>query len=157
MSRRKRVIHKPMLKDARFDSELVAHLINKIMMSGKKSLAERIVYSAIDKLNEGGDAVDPLELFTRAVENAKPRVEVKARRVGGATYQVPMEVRPRRATTLAIRWLVGYSRQRREKTMAERLAAELMDASNGLGAAIKRKDDLQKMAESNKAFAHYRW
>ena len=115
-----------------------------------------IVYDALADIERktGGD---PVATLKRAVENVRPALEVKSRRVGGATYQVPIEVRPRRATTLAIRWLVGYSRQRREKTMAERLAAELLDASNGIGAAIKRKDDLQKMAESNKAFAHYRW
>ena len=157
MSRRKRVIHKPVIKDARYDSELVAHLINKIMSSGKKSLAEKIVYSAIDKLNEGADSVDPLELVNRAIENAKPRVEVKARRVGGATYQVPIEVKPGRSTTLALRWLITFSRQRREKTMVERLMNELLDASNGLGASVKRREDTHKMAESNKAFAHYRW
>ena len=119
-------------------------------------MSERIVYDALDEIERktGGD---PIPTLKRAVENTRPALEVRSRRVGGATYQVPVEVRPRRATTLAIRWLVGYSRQRREKTMAQRLAAELLDASNNVGAAIKRKDDLQKMAESNKAFAHYRW
>jgi small subunit ribosomal protein S7 len=114
------------------------------------------VYKALDEISRktGGD---PVTVLKRAVENVRPQLEVKSRRVGGATYQVPVEVRPRRATTLAIRWIVGYSRQRREKTMAERLSAELLDASNGIGAAIKRREDLQKMAESNKAFAHYRW
>ena len=137
-------------------SVVVTQLVNKILQRGQRSTAERIVYSALEEIEQktGGD---PIPTLKRAVENVRPMLEVKSRRVGGATYQVPVEVRPRRATTLAIRWLVGYSRQRREKTMAARLAAELMDASNGLGAAIKRKDDLQKMAESNKAFAHYRW
>jgi small subunit ribosomal protein S7 len=135
---------------------VVTQLVNKVLQSGKRSTAEQIVYDALSEIERktGGDPVPTLK---RAVENVRPALEVKSRRVGGATYQVPMEVRPRRATTLAIRWLVGYSRQRREKTMAERLAGELLDASNGLGAAIKRKEDLQKMAESNKAFAHYRW
>jgi small subunit ribosomal protein S7 len=135
---------------------VVTQLVNKVLQSGKRSTAEQIVYDALSEVERktGGDPVPTLK---RAVENVRPALEVKSRRVGGATYQVPMEVRPRRATTLAIRWLVGYSRQRREKTMSERLAGELLDASNGLGAAIKRKEDLQKMAESNKAFAHYRW
>jgi len=135
---------------------VVTQLVNKVLLSGKRSTAEQIVYDALSEIERktGGDPVPTLK---RAVENVRPALEVKSRRVGGATYQVPMEVRPRRATTLAIRWLVGYSRQRREKTMSERLAGELLDASNGLGAAIKRKEDLQKMAESNKAFAHYRW
>jgi small subunit ribosomal protein S7 len=137
-------------------SVVVTQLVNKVLQAGKRSTAEQIVYRALEEI-ERKTSGDPIPTLKRAVENVRPVLEVKSRRVGGATYQVPMEVRPRRATTLAIRWLVGYSRQRREKTMAERLAAELMDASNGLGAAIKRKDDLQKMAESNKAFAHYRW
>jgi len=139
-----------------YRSVVVTQLVNKVLQRGKRSIAEQIVYDALSEMekNTGGDPVPALK---RAVENVRPVLEVKSRRVGGATYQVPVEVRPRRATTLAIRWIVGYSRQRREKTMAGRLAAELMDASNGLGAAIKRKDDLQKMAESNKAFAHYRW
>ncbi len=137
-------------------SVVVTQLVNKVLQRGKRSTAEQIVYNALNEI-ERKTSGDPIPTLKRAVENVRPVLEVKSRRVGGATYQVPMEVRPRRATTLAIRWLVGYSRQRREKTMAERLAGELLDASNGLGAAIKRKDDLQKMAESNKAFAHYRW
>ena len=157
MSRRKRVIHKPVLKDARYDSELVAHLINKIMMSGKKSLAERIVYSAIDKLNEGGDAVDPLELFTRAVENAKPRVEVKARRVGGATYQVPLEVAPGRSESLAMRWLVNYARNRKGTPMHVALSNEIKDAANNQGSSVRKRDDVHKMAQANRAFAHFRF
>ena len=145
-----------LLPDPRYRSVVVTQLINKVLQRGKRSIAEGIVYDALDEIEQktGGD---PVAALKRAVENVRPPLEVKSRRVGGATYQVPVEVRPRRATTLAIRWIVGYSRQRREKTMANRLAAELLDASNGIGAAIKRKDDLQKMAESNKAFAHYRW
>ena len=137
-------------------SVIVTQLVNKVLLSGKRSIAEKIVYDALAEI-ERKTGSDPIPTLKRAVENVRPALEVKSRRVGGATYQVPVEVRPRRATTLAIRWIVGYSRQRREKTMSERLAAELLDASNGIGAAIKRKDDLQKMAESNKAFAHYRW
>ncbi|MCE9519180.1 MAG: 30S ribosomal protein S7 [Verrucomicrobia bacterium] len=157
MSRRKRVIHKPVLKDARYDSELVAHLINKIMLSGKKSLAERIVYSAIDKLNENGEAVDPLELFTRAVENAKPRVEVKARRVGGATYQVPLEVAPARSEALAMRWLINFARNRKGTPMHVALANELKDAAGNQGNAVRKRDDVHKQAQANRAFAHFRW
>jgi small subunit ribosomal protein S7 len=137
-------------------SVVVTQLVNKLLQRGKRSLAERVVYDALADI-ERKTGSDPVATVKRAVENVRPALEVRSRRVGGATYQVPVEVRPRRATTLAIRWIVGYARQRREKTMAERLAAELMDAGNGLGNAIKRKDDLQKMAESNKAFAHYRW
>ena len=137
-------------------SVVVTQLVNKVLQEGKRSVAESIVYDALTDI-ERKTGSEPVSTLKRAVENVRPALEVRSRRVGGATYQVPVEVRPRRATTLAIRWIVGYSRQRREKTMAERLAAELLDASNGLGAAIKRKEDLQKMAESNKAFAHYRW
>ena len=142
--------------DPVYRSVLVTQMVNKILLAGKRSLAERIVYDAL-KVIEQRTASEPLATMKRAVDNVKPPLEVKSRRVGGATYQVPVEVRPRRATTLAIRWIVSFSRQRREKTMAERLAGELLDASNGIGAAIKRREDLQKMAESNKAFAHYRW
>jgi small subunit ribosomal protein S7 len=142
--------------DPIYRSVVVTQLVNKILQSGKRSTAERIVYSALDDISRktGGD---PVAVLKRAVENVRPQLEVRSRRVGGATYQVPVEVRPRRATTLAVRWIVGYGRQRREKTMAERIAGELMDASNGIGAAVKRREDLQKMAESNRAFAHYRW
>ena len=137
-------------------SVVVTQLINKVMLHGKRSVAERIVYDAMNQIAaKTGD--DPLETVKRAVDNVKPPLEVRSRRVGGATYQVPVEVRPKRATTLAIRWLVDFSRQRRERTMAECLANELMDAANGLGAAMKRREDMQKMADSNKAFAHYRW
>jgi small subunit ribosomal protein S7 len=145
-----------LVPDPVYRSVVVTQLVNKVLQRGKRSLAEQVVYGALTEIEQktGGDPVPTLK---RAVENVRPALEVKSRRVGGATYQVPVEVRPRRATTLAIRWIVGFSRERREKTMAGRLAAELLDASNGLGAAIKRKDDMQKMAESNKAFAHYRW
>jgi small subunit ribosomal protein S7 len=137
-------------------SVVVTQVVNKVLQRGKRSVAEQIVYDALTDI-EKKTGSEPVATLKRAVENVRPALEVRSRRVGGATYQVPVEVRPRRATTLAIRWIVGYARQRREKTMAGRLASELLDASNGLGAAIKRKDDLQKMAESNKAFAHYRW
>ncbi len=137
-------------------SVLVTQLVNKVMLNGKRSLAERIVYDAMGVI-ETKTGEDSLALVKRAIENVKPPLEVKSRRVGGATYQVPVEVRPRRATTLAIRWIVDFGRARREKTMAECLAGELMDAANGLGAAMKKRDDMQKMAESNKAFAHYRF
>jgi small subunit ribosomal protein S7 len=135
---------------------LVTQLCNKILSRGKRSLAERIVYDALEVVREKTSG-DPLQLLKRALDNARPELEVRSRRVGGATYQVPVELRPRRATTLSIRWLVGYARQRRERTMALRLANEILDASNGVGATVKRKEDLHKMAESNKAFAHYRW
>jgi small subunit ribosomal protein S7 len=137
-------------------SVLVTQLVNKVLLRGKRSLAEKIVYDALAEM-ERKSGTDPLTLLKRALDNVKPALEVRSRRVGGATYQVPVEVRPRRSTTLAIRWIIGYSRQRREKTMSERLANELLDASNGVGASVKRRDDLHKMAESNKAFAHYRW
>jgi len=139
-------------------SVVVTQLINKVMLHGKRTIAEKIVYDAIDiiqgRLDGDEEAIDTVK---RAIDNVKPPLEVRSRRVGGATYQVPVEVRPRRATTLSIRWIVDFARQRREKTMAECLAGELMDAAQGLGAAMKRRDDMQKMAESNKAFAHYRW
>ena len=142
--------------DPIYRSVVVTQLVNKVLQRGKRSTAERIVYDAL-AIVEQKTGAEPIAALKRAVENVKPALEVRSRRVGGATYQVPVEVRPRRANTLAIRWLVGFSRQRRENTMAERLANELLDASNGLGASIKRKEDLHKMAESNKAFAHYRW
>jgi small subunit ribosomal protein S7 len=142
--------------DPVYRSLLVTQLVNKILLSGKRSIAEKIVYDAL-KIVEEKTGAEPIATLKRAVDNVKPPLEVKSRRVGGATYQVPVEVRPRRANTLAIRWLVSFARARREKTMAQRLANELMDAANGLGASIKRRDDLQKMAESNKAFAHYRY
>ena len=145
-----------LVADAKYRSVLVTQLVNKVMLNGKRSLAERIVYDAMDII-ETKTGEEPLSTVKRAIDNVKPPLEVKSRRVGGATYQVPVEVRPRRATTLAIRWVVDYSRARREKSMSECLAGELLDAANGLGAAMKKRDDMQKMAESNKAFAHYRW
>lgn len=145
-----------LVPDPVYRSVLVTQVVNKVLSRGKRTLAERIVYEALDLVRERGSS-DPVATLKKAVENVRPELEVRSRRVGGATYQVPVEVRPRRATTLAIRWLVGYARQRREKTMAERMAGEILDASNGTGAAVKRREDLHKMAESNKAFAHYRW
>jgi small subunit ribosomal protein S7 len=145
-----------LLPDPIYRSLLVTQLINKVMLSGKRSIAEKIVYDALTTVEEKTGA-EPIATLKRAIDNVKPPLEVKSRRVGGATYQVPVEVKPRRATTLAIRWTVDFSRKRREKTMAQCLANELLDAANGLGASIKRRDDMQKMAESNKAFAHYRW
>ncbi|MEI6402529.1 MAG: 30S ribosomal protein S7 [Actinomycetota bacterium] len=142
--------------DPLYRSLLVTQLTNKVMLHGKRTIAEKIVYDAM-KIIEEKTGSEPLATVKRAIDNVKPPLEVRSRRVGGATYQVPVEVRPRRSNTLAIRWLVDFSRKRREKTMAQCLAGELMDAANGLGAAIKRRDDMQKMAESNKAFAHYRW
>ena len=145
-----------LMPDPVYRSVLVTQVTNKVLSRGKRTVAERIVYTALDTVKERTDS-DPVAVLKRAVENVRPELEVKSRRVGGATYQVPVEVRPRRATTLAIRWLTTFSKQRREKTMAERLAAEILDASNGSGAAVKRREDMHKMAESNKAFAHYRW
>ena len=142
--------------DPVYRSVLVTQLVNKVLQEGKRSTAERIVYDALETVEEK-TGEEPIATLKRAIDTVKPPLEVRSRRVGGATYQVPVEVRPRRASTLAIRWIVGFSRDRRERTMAERLANELLDASNGIGAAMKRKEDLQKMAESNKAFAHYRW
>ena len=145
-----------LMPDPIYRSVLVTQVVNKILQRGKRTLSEHIVYAALDVIKDKTSG-DPIATLKRAIENVKPALEVKSRRVGGATYQVPMEVKPRRANTLAIRWVVGYARQRREKTMAERLANELLDASNGIGASVKRREDLQKMAESNKAFAHYRF
>ncbi|MFZ2607148.1 MAG: 30S ribosomal protein S7 [Candidatus Microthrix parvicella] len=142
--------------DPIYDSVLVTQFVNKVLRQGKRSLAERVVYDALTLIEERTGA-EPIATLKRAIENVKPALEVRSRRVGGATYQVPVEVSPRRSNTLAIRWLVGYARQRRERSMADRLANELLDASNGIGASVKRRDDLHKMAESNKAFAPYRW
>ena len=144
------------MPDPLYRSVLVTQVVNKVLSRGKRTLAERIVYEALDVVRDKTGS-EPLSTLKRAVENVKPQLEVRSRRVGGATYQVPVELRPRRANTLAIRWLVGYSRQRREKTMAQRLANEILDAANGVGSAVKRREDMHKMAESNKAFAHYRW
>jgi small subunit ribosomal protein S7 len=148
---------RPLVVDPVYNSPLVTQLVNKILMSGKRSVAEKIVYGALEGTREKSGGTDPVVTLKRALDNVKPAIEVKSRRVGGATYQVPIEVKPGRSTTLALRWLVSYSRLRRETTMTERLTNELLDASNGLGAAVKRREDTHKMAESNKAFAHYRW
>jgi small subunit ribosomal protein S7 len=142
--------------DPIYQNVLVTQLINKILLNGKKSLAEQIVYKSLEQISER-TANDPVITLKKAVENTRPMLEVKSRRVGGASYQVPVEVRPHRGTTLALRWLVNYSRQRREHSMAERLTAEIMDAASGQGASVKRREDMHKMAEANKAFAHYRW
>jgi small subunit ribosomal protein S7 len=147
---------RPLVIDPVYNSTLVSQLVNKILGRGKRSVAEKIVYEALEGAREK-TGTDPVVTLKRALDNVKPTIEVKSRRVGGATYQVPVEVKASRSTTLALRWLVGYSRQRREKTMTERLMNELLDASNGLGASVKRREDTHKMAESNKAFAHYRW
>jgi len=147
---------RPVVADPVYGALFVSQLVNKILLDGKKATAERIVYEALEGVasKNGQDAVVTLK---KALDNVRPTLEVRSRRVGGSTYQVPIEVKPHRANTLSIRWLIGYSRQRREKTMAERLANELLDASNNVGAAVKRREDTHKMAESNKAFAHYRW
>jgi small subunit ribosomal protein S7 len=147
---------RPLVVDPVYNSPLVTQLVNKILLDGKRSTAESIVYGALEGCRDK-NGTDPVVTLKRALDNVKPTLEVRSRRVGGATYQVPVEVRAGRSTTLALRWLVGYSRGRREKTMTERLMNELLDASNGLGASVKRREDTHKMAESNKAFAHYRW
>jgi small subunit ribosomal protein S7 len=156
MSRKGPAARRELAPDPVYRSLLISQIVNKVMLHGKKSTAETIVYDAMKSI-ETKTGSEPLSTVKRAVDNVKPPLEVRSRRVGGATYQVPVEVRPRRATTLAIRWIVENSRDRREKTMADCLAAELLDAANGLGASMKKRDDMQKMAESNKAFAHYRW
>ncbi|MCX6418160.1 MAG: 30S ribosomal protein S7 [Actinobacteria bacterium] len=147
---------RPIIIDPVFQSTLVTQLVNKILLDGKKSTAEAIVYGALDGCREK-TGTDPVVTLKRALDNVKPTLEVRSRRVGGATYQVPVEVKAGRSTTLALRWLISYSRARREKTMTERLMNEILDASNGLGASVKKREDTHKMAESNKAFAHYRW
>ncbi|HET6652646.1 MAG TPA: 30S ribosomal protein S7 [Nocardioides sp.] len=147
---------RPVDVDPVFGSQVVTQLVSKVLKDGKKQTAQRIVYTALEGCKEK-TGTDPVVTLKRALDNVKPALEVRSRRVGGATYQVPVEVRGPRSMTLALRWLVGYSAQRREKTMAERLMNEILDASNGLGAAVKRREDTHKMAESNKAFAHYRW
>ena len=157
MARRSKVYHKPDRRDPKFDSDLIGHLIAKVMKDGKRSLAERIVYAAIDKANEGTDTVDPLEVVTRAIENSKPRVEVKSRRVGGATYQVPLEVAASRSEALAMRWIIGFARGRKGTPMHVALANEIKDASNNTGGAVRKRDDVHKMAQANRAFAHFRW
>ena len=147
---------RPLVSDPVYGSQLVTQLVSKVLQDGKKAVAQRIVYTALEGCRDK-TGTDPVQTLKRALDNVRPSLEVKSRRVGGATYQVPIEVKPGRATTLSLRWLVGYARQRREKTMTERLMNEILDASNGLGAAVKRREDTHKMAESNKAFAHYRW
>ena len=147
---------RPLVVDPVYGSPLVTQLINKVLVDGKKSTAEHIVYGALEGTRDKS-GTDPVTTLKKAMDNVRPALEVKSRRVGGATYQVPVEVKPGRATALALRWLVGYSKARREKTMTERLMNEILDASNGLGAAVKRREDTHKMAESNRAFAHYRW
>ena len=147
---------RPLIVDPVYGSPLVTQLVNKVLLEGKKSVAERTVYAALEGCR-AKTGTDPVITLKRALDNVKPAIEVKSRRVGGATYQVPIEVKGTRGTTLALRWLVGYAQARREKTMHERLMNEILDASNGLGAAVKKREDTHKMAESNKAFAHYRW
>ena len=147
---------RPLVVDPVYQSPLVTSLVNKILLDGKKTTAERIVYSALEICREK-TGTDPVITLKKALDNVRPTLEVKSRRVGGSTYQVPVEVKPHRANTLALRWLVSYAKGRREKTMTERLQNEILDASNGLGAAVKRREDTHKMAESNRAFAHYRW
>ena len=156
MPRRAAAVRRETQPDAKYNNRLVTQLINKVLLDGKKSLAEEIVYGAFDIVAEK-TGEDALSVFKKAMDNIRPTLEVKPKRVGGATYQVPMEVNSRRATTLAIRWMVDYSRKRKEKTMKQRLAAEIMDAANGTGASVKRREDLYKMAESNRAFSHYRF
>ncbi len=156
MSRRRAAIKRSVLPDPRFGSEMLTKFMNLLMMSGKKSVAEKIVYGALDTITEKGHE-EPLEVLSKALENVQPRVEVKSRRVGGATYQVPVEVRPARRTALAMRWLIEAARKRNERTMPAKLAGELLDAFEGRGAANKRREDVHKMADANKAFSHYRW
>lgn len=156
MPRRGNVPKREILPDPVYGSVLVTRLINSVMLDGKKGVAQKVVYGAFDQIKEKTEK-DPIEVFNQAMENIMPSLEVKARRVGGATYQVPIEVRPERRQTLGLRWLTTYARNRSEKTMRERLAGEIMDAANNLGSAVKKREDTHKMAESNKAFAHYRW
>ena len=156
MPRKGPVDRRELVPDPVYRSSVVTQVVNKVLRSGKRSIAERIVYSALQTV-ESKTGSAPVGTLKRALENIRPQLEVKSRRVGGATYQVPIEVRPRRSNTLAVRWLVGNARDRRERSMSERLANEILDASNGLGASVKRREDTHKMAEANKAFAHYRW
>ena len=156
MSRRRVAARREVLPDPKYGNEMLAKLVNMVMQSGKKSVAERIVYGALDQLKERG-ASDPVETLDQALDNVRPSVEVKSRRVGGATYQVPVEVRQLRRTTLAMRWVIDAARVRSEKSMALRLAGEVMEAAENRGSAVKKKEDTHRMAEANKAFAHYRW
>ncbi len=157
MSRRRQAVKRPVTKDAKFNSTLVSRLVNTVMESGKKTVAQRIVYGAFDQIAEKNPAASPLDVLQRAVDNAKPRLEVKARRVGGATYQVPLEVPTERQFALALRWLVDYADARKGVPMQEALAAEIIDAYQGQGNAIRKRDEVHKMAQANKAFAHFRW
>ncbi len=157
MSRRRKVIRKEVKRDARYANPLVARLINAVMRRGKKATAERIVYTAIDKAREGSDAIDPLETLNKAIDNVKPRLEVKSRRVGGATYQVPIEVNAERQIALALRWIVTLAANRKGITMMQALAEAIKEAAAGQGSAIKKRDDMHKMAQANRAFAHFRW
>ena len=157
MARRRRATKRTTLGDSRYGSPMVTRLINTVMRAGKKSIAETIVYTAIEKSREGSESVDPLDVLTKALDNVRPRLEVKSRRVGGATYQVPMEVRQERGTAMALRWLVNFSRARNGRSMAQKLAGELMDAANEAGSAVRKREETHKMAEANKAFAHYRY
>ena len=157
MSRRRRAVSRPIIKDATFNSTLVTRLVNTVMRGGKKSVAQRIVYGAFDQLIAKNPATNPLEVLQRAVDNAKPRLEVKARRVGGATYQVPLEVPADRQTALALRWIVDFADARKGQPMKSALAAEIMEAYQGQGNAIRKRDEVHKMAQANKAFAHFRW
>ena len=156
MPRRTAAVRREVMPDAKYNNRLVTQLTNKVLLDGKKSVAESIVYGAFDIIEEKTGS-DPLSVFKKAMDNVRPTLEVKPKRVGGSTYQVPMEVNARRSTTLAIRWIVGFARGRREHTMADRLASEIMDAANGIGASVKKREDLYKMAEANRAFSHYRW
>ena len=157
MSRRRRAVKRPLLEDSKYHSTLVSRLVNTVMISGKKTTAQRIVHGAFEQIAAKNPATNPLEILQRAVDNAKPRLEVKPRRVGGATYQVPVEVRTSRRQALGIRWIISAARERNEKTMTERLSAELLDASNSRGNAVKKREDTHRMAEANRAFSHYRW
>jgi len=157
MSRRRQAIKRSVIADAKYNSVLVGRLVNTVMFSGQKNVARRIVYGAIEALAEKTPGVDPLEIVQRAIDNAKSRIETKARRVGGATYQVPMEVTPDRQTSLAMRWIVGYADDRKGIPMKQALATELLEAYQGQGNAIRKRDDVHKMAQANKAFAHFRW
>lgn len=157
MPRRAAANRREVQPDAVYNNRLVTQLINKVLLDGKKATAERIVYTAFEIVAEKSEGGDALATFKKAMDNVKPTLEVKPKRVGGATYQVPMEVNSRRSTALGIRWIVNFSRARKEKTMAERLANEILDASNGLGASVKKREDVFKMAKANRAFSHYRW
>ena len=157
MPRRAAANRREVQPNAVYNNRLVTQLINKVLLDGKKATAERIVYTAFEIVAEKSEGGDALATFRKAMDNVKPTLEVKPKRVGGATYQVPMEVNSRRSTALGIRWIVNFSRARKEKTMAERLANEILDASNGLGASVKKREDVFKMAEANRAFSHYRW